>query len=179
MESGDIAQVVEIDQLSFPLPWSAAAYRYELAQNEAAHFVVALDAASEARPPWLGWLARRPTPRQVVGYSGFWYIVDEAHISTIAVHPIWRGRGVGESLLVNMLARALDLGAVAMTLEVRVSNYTAQKLYRKFWFEHVGRRKHYYRDNDEDALLMTVQLGARYRELMMARRATLRSQEST
>lgn len=187
MQLEDIPAVLAIDQQSFPLPWSAASYRYELTQNQNSHFVVAVRQVP-APPPapnprgWrqrlAGWLggsgpAGAPpdplpgrTERQVVGYSGFWYILDEAHVSTIAVHPDWRGQGVGERLLVAMLEQALDLGAVTATLEVRVSNTPAQNLYRKYHFEVVGRRRRYYRDNGEDALLMTAALAAGYREQM-------------
>ena len=179
----DIPRVLEIDQLSFPLPWSATSYRYELTQNPNSHFWVAVtggaarSAGADGPKPSgvLDWLApsrwfrpAEPPPpiRSVVGYSGFWFILDEAHISTIAVHPDWRGRRVGESLFVAMLEAALDLSAVAATLEVRVTNDRAQNLYRKYQFEVVGRRKHYYRDNGEDALLMTAALGAGYRDDM-------------
>jgi ribosomal-protein-alanine N-acetyltransferase len=182
MTLDDIPRVLEIDQLSFPLPWSATSYRYELTQNPNSHFWVAVTGgavrpeAVETKPGGvLDWLApsrwfRPPAPpppaRSVVGYSGFWFILDEAHISTIAVHPDWRGRRVGESLMVAMLEAALDLNAVTATLEVRVTNDRAQNLYRKYHFEMVGRRKHYYRDNGEDALLMTAELGAGYRDDM-------------
>jgi ribosomal-protein-alanine N-acetyltransferase len=177
----DIPRVVEIDQLSFPLPWSSATYRYELTQNGNSHFFVALAEGgprpgSAAGPGGLGWLNPanwfKPPPaaldpaRPVVGYGGFWYILDEAHISTIAVHPDWRGQRVGEHLFVAMLEQALDLGALTATLEVRVSNERAQNLYHKYAFEVVGRRKRYYRDNGEDALLMTAEMKAGYREAM-------------
>ncbi len=177
----DIPRVTVIDQLSFPLPWSPATYRYELLQNTNSHFFVALASAAAAGPTpaagALSWLnpanwfkppaAPGPDPdRPVVGYSGFWYILDEAHVSTIAVHPEWRGRSVGEHLFVTMLEHALDLGAVTSTLEVRVTNERAQRLYRKYAFEIVGRRRRYYRDNGEDALLMTAELKPGYREEM-------------
>jgi len=114
--------------------------------------------SSGARPSgqgWRGWLRREP-PRVVVGYIGFWYVVDEAHISTLAVHPAYRGRGIGAQLLAAMLREAAGLGARLATLEVRVGNLAAQRLYLKFGFEEVGRRPAYYRDNAEDALLMTL-----------------------
>jgi len=183
MQITDLPQVTAIDALSFPLPWSSATYRYELVQNTNSHFFVALaPPGSSAAPPgrpggglsWLnpaGWFRPAPDPfpdpeRPVVGYAGFWYIVDEAHISTIAVHPDWRGHGVGEAMFVHLLETALDLGALTATLEVRVTNDRAQALYRKYAFEVVGRRKRYYRDNGEDALLMTAELPAGYREQM-------------
>ncbi len=153
MQLADIPQVMTIDQLSFPQPWSEQSYRFELRNNENARFWVALAGAEQ------GFLARwlRPPPRQVVGYTGFWFVVDEAHINTLAVHPDWRRRGVGERLLVLLLGEARRLGAQTATLEVRVSNLSAQQLYRKYHFEEAGRRKHYYRDG-EDALLMTTKL---------------------
>jgi len=160
MEPGDIPQVAAIDLRSFPNPWSPNSYDYELTQNQASHFFVALDAGPEAAQPSEGWLTRlfrKSSTRYVVGYVGFWFIVDEVHISTIAVHPDWRGRGVGNQLLRTALRRALELGAAEATLEVRVSNHAAQNLYRKYGFENVGERKRYYR-NGEDALLMTVNL---------------------
>ena len=181
MTLDDIPRVTVIDSLSFPLPWSTATYRYELLQNQNSHFFVALADPAATQPPpangarsWLNpanWFkppaAPEPDPdRPVVGYSGFWYILDEAHVSTIAVHPDWRGRSVGEHLFVGMLEHALDLGAVTATLEVRVTNERAQNLYRKYFFEVVGRRRRYYRDNGEDALLMTAELKPGYREEM-------------
>ena len=180
MTVDDIARVVEIDTLSFPLPWSATSYRYELTQNPNSHFVVAVTGDEPAAPikehdglagrllagRWFRPAAPPPEPRQIVGYSGFWFIIDEAHVSTIAVHPDWRGQGVGESLFVTMLEQALDLGALTATLEVRVTNAPAQALYRKYDFEPTGRRKRYYRDNGEDALLMTAELHTGYREIM-------------
>lgn len=177
MRLDDVEAVLAIDRLSFPLPWSASSYRYELTQNTHSHFFVALAAPGAAGGPRGSWRERItslirgapdavPSPRLVVGYAGFWYIVDEAHISTIAVHPDWRGQGAGEQLLTGLLERALDLNAVKATLEVRVSNTRAQNLYRKYWFEEVGRRRRYYRDNGEDALLMTAELHPGYREAM-------------
>ena len=152
MKLADLPQVVEIDHLSFPLPWSANSYRHELQENDHAHFFVAVDGVRRGWRTWLGLSAER----RVIGFVGYWHVIDEAHISTIAVHPGWRGHGVGERLLRAALKHALGLGATMATLEVRVSNVAAQNLYRKYRFEEVGRRKQYYRDNGEDALLMTV-----------------------
>ena len=194
MQVDDIPRVLEIDRLSFPLPWSAAAYRYELTQNPNSHFQVAraADAAAPASEApaapagpgtWLDSLRRlwpgRPAPNGglVVGYVGFWYIVDEAHISTLAVHPDWRRQGVGEALLVAAMERGLDLGAIKATLEVRMTNAAAQNLYGHYAFEVVGRRKHYYRDNGEDALLMTAETGPAYREQMRQVFAQRRARE--
>jgi ribosomal-protein-alanine N-acetyltransferase len=93
----------------------------------------------------------------ILGYAGFWLMVDEAHISTIAVRPDWRGLGLGELLLAAMLERATGLEADRATLEVRVSNITAQNLYHKYGFRRAGLRRRYYRDNDEDALIMSTE----------------------
>lgn len=138
----DLPTVLEIDRLSFALPWPERSYRFELSENPAAHLLVAETG--------------RENHRSVVGYVGFWLIVDEAHISTIAVDPRWRGQGIGELMLGRMLAAARKLGAEMATLEVRASNEAAINLYRKFGFQVVGRRTAYYRDNEEDALLMTL-----------------------
>ena len=143
MEEQDIPQVAAIDQLSFANPWSAQSYHFELTVNEAAHFLVLLAPPAEAA-------------RQVVGYAGFWLIVDEAHMGTLAVHPLWRRRGLGERLLVALLGQARGLGAASVTLEVRAGNEAAQQLYRRHGFVEVGRRKRYYQDNGEDAILLTV-----------------------
>ncbi|MEP7356345.1 MAG: ribosomal protein S18-alanine N-acetyltransferase [Anaerolineales bacterium] len=195
MTLDDIGRVMEIDTLSFPLPWSPTSYRYELTQNPNSHFVVAVSGGeAPARAPEPDGLVDRlrpshwfrpaapppaPTQRNVVGYGGFWFIIDEAHISTIAVHPDWRGQGVGESLFVQMLEQALDLGARTATLEVRVTNDPAQRLYYKYEFEQTGRRKRYYRDNGEDALLLTAELHPGYREAMRQRYSETRKGEAS
>ena len=141
MTLADIPEVVAIDRLSFSLPWPERSYRYELTENVAARLLVAEGPAS---------------PRaRVVGYVGLWLLVDEAHISTIAVHPTERGRGIGEALLLAVLDLAARIGAEMATLEVRASNAAAQTLYRKHGFGVVGRRLGYYKDNQEDAVLMT------------------------
>lgn len=157
MRLEDLPQVMAIDQVSFPQPWTEQSYRFELEENQNAHFIVALETPA---PPTAGWLQRwltPTTPRKVIGFAGFWLVVDEAHINTIAVHPHWRRQGIGEHLLRAILERARAIKAVSATLEVRVSNLPAQKMYAKFGFEEVGRRKRYYRDG-EDALLMTARL---------------------
>jgi ribosomal-protein-alanine N-acetyltransferase len=176
MELADVPQVAEIDRLSFPLPWNAASYRYELTENKAAHFIVAAASGQEFKRSRLAWLFRQPCVRLIVGYAGYWLVVDEAHIGTIATHPHWRGQGVGELLLVSLLRDALDHGALEAKLEVRVGNHMAQRLYRKYGFEEVGRRKHYYRDNGEDALLMTARLEGAVRERILDTYSDLHTQ---
>lgn len=165
MRLDDIQQVLAIDHQSFPLPWSATSYHYELTQNDAAHFYVAVALPPTMPLQWLFKAWQRPEPpRLIVGYCGYWFIIDEAHISTLAVMPKWRGLGVGEALLRHTLNAAIGRGAVVASLEVRVSNTAAQKLYLKYGFEVVGERKRYYRDNSEDALLMTAKLSEPFPE---------------
>jgi len=164
MTLADVPQVGAMERLVFTLPWSDHAFEYELQYNAAAHFTVvrerepAVDRQEgEHLPEWVGKRLKARARRQPVrGYGGLWLIVDEAHICTIAVHPDWRGRGLGELLLVNLLDQATALNAAVATLEVRVSNWAAQTLYRKYGFEVVGSRKGYYSDNHEDALIMTT-----------------------
>ena len=178
MEPADISEVAEIDRLSFPIPWGSTSYEYELTENRAAHFIVAVD--GEAGRPRVNWLSRLlgyPPQRKVIGYAGFWLVVDEAHIGTIAVHPAWRGQGLGEQLLVVLLHDAIEHAALTATLEVRVSNHVAQSLYSKYAFEAVGRRKQYYRDNNEDALLMTVRMDDMFRQRIRETYTTVREQE--
>jgi ribosomal-protein-alanine N-acetyltransferase len=93
---------------------------------------------------------------EVAAYGGMWLMVDEAHVITFAVHPAWRRQHVGERLLLAMLDIAVDAGAHEATLEVRLSNLPARRLYEKFGFRPVGLRPRYYSDNGEDALIMTT-----------------------
>lgn len=169
MRPRDVKQVMEIERISFPRPWSASAYRYELRYNEIAHYFVVRPRYLEPEVAnarhagrgvlaWVGrWLSRREVVgAPVVGYGGFWLMAGEAHISTIAVRPGWRRRGIGELLLATMIKRAMELAADVITLEVRRSNLAAQALYKKYGFSVAGIRKGYYSDNREDALLMTT-----------------------
>ena len=127
-----------IENVVFPTPWPAHAYREELTRNDLSYCFV-LEAADE-----------------LVGYGCFWMMYDEAHISTLAVAESWRGRGLGELLVLALIHKALNLNPLMVTLEVRESNLVAQSLYAKFGMQVVGRRKRYYSDNHEDALIMTV-----------------------
>ncbi len=159
MQWGDVPQVMAIERQSFTLPWSDYTYRHEILDNRNAHYFVARRMDGRlARSPVTWWerLFKHEAKAPVVGYGGFWIVVDEAHISTIASDVKWRGRGIGELMLLAMIDRSIELGAHEVTLEVRVSNSVAQNLYRKYGFEVVGRRPGYYRDNNEDADLMTL-----------------------
>jgi ribosomal-protein-alanine N-acetyltransferase len=92
--------------------------------------------------------------RSIIGYAGLWLMTDEAHITTIAVDPDFQGNGIGELLVVGLIDRARQIGARWLTLEVRVSNEVAQRLYEKYTFKEMGLRRRYYSDNGEDALVM-------------------------
>jgi ribosomal-protein-alanine N-acetyltransferase len=162
MTLADLDQVMEIEQVAFPTPWSARAYRYEIAENKHST-IVALRPAGGVKGPFerlarhiLARRLRLATPKPVLGYAGFWLLVDEAHIYTIAVHPHWQGRGLGELLLLSLMERGIVAGAERATLEVRTSNQIAQRLYSKYGFEIVSQRKGYYSDNNEDAYVMTT-----------------------
>jgi ribosomal-protein-alanine N-acetyltransferase len=169
MRVEDIPEVVELERLAFPSPWPARAYRYEVTQNRLAHYfvarrrfpVVAEHAPNEEEPSLLRriqtWtMSSKHADLPMVGYCGFWIAAQEAHVSTIAVDPKYRGRGIGQLLLVTAIEKALELNATLVSLEVRVSNFVAQNLYRKYGFAVVGRRPRYYSDNREDALIMTA-----------------------
>jgi ribosomal-protein-alanine N-acetyltransferase len=161
MRLEDIPQVVHIDEVSFPAPWSARTYEFEIINRDTSHLVV-LEMVDQPATPPTGWRTMFQRLRgsksggtaAIVGYGGCWLIAGEAHISTIAVHPDYRGRGLGELLLAGMLKRSINLKGDYSVLEVRVSNLTAQALYRKYGYTTVGRRRGYYRDNGEDAFLM-------------------------
>ncbi len=170
MQMEDIPEVMEIERVSFPSPWPAQAYRHEVSQNRLAHYFVArhqfVDEPEEdvekEKSGLLGSVQRwahgkKASSPSVVGYCGFWVAADEVHISTIAVNPSFREQGIGQLLLVTAIEKALELGANLISLEVRVSNIAAQNLYRKYGFKVVGRRRRYYSDNREDALIMTAE----------------------
>ncbi|AKS37205.1 alanine acetyltransferase [Anoxybacillus gonensis] len=136
----DLDRIVEIEQLSFTLPWSRSSFYQELINNRYARYIV------------------MEHDGQIIGYCGMWLVMDEAHITNIAVLPEFRGKKLGEALMKQAMALAREEGAQTMTLEVRVSNTVAQSLYRKLGFLNGGIRKRYYSDNQEDALVMWVKL---------------------
>ncbi len=139
MELSDLAQVNEIEQKTFPSPWSMTYFERELKTNKAARYLVVCQ------------------EEMILGYVGLWLIVGEIHITTIAVREEYRGRGIGELLLISVIEFALEHEAQVITLEVRESNLAAQALYKKYGFVEVGRRRHYYLDTGEDALLMSLE----------------------
>lgn len=160
----DISAVMAIEKTAFPIPWPEQAYRHEVLDNPNGYFIVAClrstEPPNEPRHLLQRLVSRLPShapARPIIGFAGLWMFVDEGHISTIASHTEWRGHGIGELLLVTLLREAQRRKAIMATLEVRVSNSVAQNLYSKYGFTEVGRRKRYYQDNGEDALIMTVE----------------------
>jgi len=143
MRLSDITWVMTIEELIFPTPWKASAYEYEVTQNRLARYKVLTAQMMD-------------TPERVIGYAGLWKLSDEAHISTLGVHPDWQGKGLGELLLLDIMWVSFNIGAVLTTLEVRKGNKVAQALYDKYDFEVVGERRRYYQGT-EDALIMTVE----------------------
>jgi len=139
MTLDDLERVHAIERASFFPTWPDDAYRTELTSNKLATYVVAR------------------LEDVVIGFAGIWLMVDEAHVTTFAVDPAWRRRGVGERLLLALLDVSVARRAREATLEVRLSNVAARRLYEKYGFRPVGLRPRYYSDNGEDALIMTTE----------------------
>jgi len=147
MTLDDLPAVQAIEEASFTTPWPPHAYRSELESNRLATYVVArAEGAVVAR-----------AEGAVVAYAGIWMMIDEAHITTFAVDPRWRRQRIGERLLLALLGLAKDRRAREATLEVRLSNLAARRLYEKYGFRPVGIRPRYYSDDNEDALIMTTE----------------------
>ncbi len=204
MTMADIPRVIEIEKLAYSSPWPPSAYRKELQDNRYAHYIVVRDmrlpASTPVSPAELHESPRRSFPlslcpprapqhpssdlRSIIAFAGLWLMLDEAHITTIAVHPDFRGRGIGELMLYSLINISRDIGARMVTLEVRVSNTVAQNLYRKYGFREAGVRRRYYSDNHEDALIMWTEdinsplYRARFDQLTAALHARLDAQES-
>ncbi|TDL31212.1 ribosomal-protein-alanine N-acetyltransferase [Jeotgalibacillus sp. S-D1] len=136
----DIDQVLMVEEQSFTIPWRREAFENELMVNQFAKYLL-LEKDNE-----------------VIGYCGLWLIMDEAHVTNIAIVPGQRGQKLGLTLMQKVLKLAKEAGAKTVTLEVRVSNDIARSLYRKLGFLEGGIRKNYYSDNGEDALVMWVNL---------------------
>lgn len=147
MTAGDIEQIIAIEQEAFTEPWTAEAFLNELANNLFAKYIIAEYAG------------------EIIGYGGMWIIIDEAHITNIAIRSGFRGMGFGHLLLTEMKKTASCFGALKMTLEVRVSNNAAQRLYAKHGFEASGIRPNYYSDNGEDAIIMWAELDQKQMKL--------------
>jgi len=140
MSTADVRTVMRIESLSFSSSWPTSAFQSELNDNKLAHYFVGRDAMGH--------------DAEVVAYGGIWVILDDAHITTIAVHPDWRGCRYGEQMLVHMLHESIARGASWITLEARESNEIAQNLYRKYGFSTIATRRAYYSDNGENAVVM-------------------------
>lgn len=139
MVAEDIPQVLEIEKEAFPTPWSQYAFKCEIEDNGFAYYLVVTPAEDISN---------------VVGYGGMWIIIDEAHITNVAVATAYRGHHAGRLLMKGLCQLALSKGAVKMTLEVRESNEIAQNLYKQMGFAPSGIRPGYYADNQEDAIIM-------------------------
>lgn len=144
MRVEDLAQVDALEVQAFPSPRSLAFYHQEVTQNRYANYRV------------IHALPVTETVPLVVAYGGYWLMGEDAHIVSIAVDPAWRQRGLAEWLMLELMATAWSQGAALVTLEMRASNSAASALYHKLGFAEVGRRKRYYRDTNEDAILFTV-----------------------
>ena len=151
MTPADLDEVMPLERRCFIDPWTRHMYLSDLTNNAlATYLVLRAPGRVSARGP------EAPVP-SLLAYGGFWLLLDEAHIATIATHPKWRGCGLGLWLMLALLDTAIERGAVVATLEVRVGNAPARRLYEKLGFEEVGERRNYYRDG-EDALIMTTPL---------------------
>jgi [ribosomal protein S18]-alanine N-acetyltransferase len=166
----DIPQVAQIDREAFPGEWvfrSQAAYKQDLDNPSIRYLVVckigplsASDGQPTPKPAWFKRLFSHRFPvsaaEEIVGFSGFWMMMKEAHIIAIGVRDEYRRLGLGEGLLIASIELAQRLNANLVTLEVRASNIIAQELYRKYGFQTVGRRAKYYSSDGEDAIIMTT-----------------------
>lgn len=136
MEEKHLEEVLKIEEQSFPTPWTRHSYFGELTRNKVAHYFVCM------------------YENKVIGYVGLWIIIDEAHITTIAVHPEYRGNKVAKKLIEFAVEYSKKWGAEKLALEVRESNYSAKKLYESMGFKEIGLRENYYNDLKEDAIIM-------------------------
>jgi [ribosomal protein S18]-alanine N-acetyltransferase len=177
MVKEDLAQVNEIDHEAFPTQWPPPNYRQEL-QNRIAFYIVMSDSSRtlllgavgkkhndlfSRLMPWrkepVAVMPEAPAPQfYIVGFSGIWMMAGEAHITNIAVRQEYRGRGLGELLLLATIDLAMQQNASFLTLECRASNIVAQGLYNKYGFVQMGIRKGYYLDNREDAIIMSTEM---------------------
>ena len=131
----DIEDILEIEEEAFTTPWSEEAFKSEIKNNLAHYLVVEIDG-------------------RIVGYGGVWLIIDEAHITNIAVLQEYKGKGIGNKILMGLIKYSTKLGIKNMTLEVRESNFVARRLYEKHGFVSYGIRPKYYIDDNEDAIIM-------------------------
>jgi ribosomal-protein-alanine N-acetyltransferase len=175
MDVPDLSAVVAIDEASFKPAWPERSYRFEINESQVS-FMAVLEKVEEREVSGLKRLLNSLQGKNgteaksvIVAYGGLWKIAEEAHISTIASHPDYRGKKYGEIVLAGMIGRAILLGADYVVLEVRVSNKIAQKLYEKYGFTIEGLKPKYYHHDNEDAydmrLLLTDEVIARHQKL--------------
>ncbi|GMG95679.1 ribosomal protein S18-alanine N-acetyltransferase [Tepidimicrobium xylanilyticum] len=136
MREEDLDRVMEIEAETFNPPWSREAFLLELTKNILAKYIVVL------------------ADGEIAGYGGVWLIIDEGHITNIAIDKKYRGLGLGKALLEGLIQICVDRNIRAITLEVRKSNEVAKSLYKKYGFIEYGIRPNYYHDNNEDAIIM-------------------------
>jgi len=133
----DIEKMAELDKICFSMPWSLADFQTEILRNKLAFYLVCTNDS------------------ELLGYAGLWAIKPEGHITNVAVSPGYRRRGIGSRLIEDLLEQSHErFGLTEYTLEVRISNVEAVRLYSRFGFKYAGRRKGYYTDTNEDALLL-------------------------
>lgn len=147
MRESDLDEVLAIEWSVFPEPWSRASFLHELREHGVAHLYVARSLAAGG--------GEAAGSASIVGYAGMWLVVDEAHITTLATHPKYRRCGVASRLLWHLFTVARQCHCERATLEVRPSNVAARRLYERFGFLAVGRRKRYYASSGEDALILS------------------------
>lgn len=135
MEQNHLLDILEIEKESFAIPWSLGNFKNELSNKMAIYFVAIYE-------------------NQIIGYGGMWHVINEGHITNVAVKKEYRHKGVGSAMINNLLEIAKNKEMIGITLEVRISNTHAQALYKKNGFIMEGIRKEYYDDNREDALIM-------------------------
>lgn len=179
MTADDIPQVSEIDREAFPTEWPPPSFKRELSSSMV-RYLVAFDEShrmpsAPALPRRSAWeslvaglrhmlgkndpaadVAPPQDMQYIVGYASIWMMVDESHLTSIAVRHSHRHQGIGEMLLIAVIKLSLQMKAQVLTLEVRASNHSAQALYAKYGFKNVGIRRRYYTDNSEDAVVMTT-----------------------
>jgi [ribosomal protein S18]-alanine N-acetyltransferase len=144
MTPADLERVIEIDRLSFSLPWPERSFHFEVEKNEAAR-------------AWIAEATDEDGTTTIVGMIVGWLILDEIHVATIATDPGRRRAGIGRKLMLHLLREAYKEGARISFLEVRRSNDAAREMYRSLGYQEDGVRPHYYKDNHEDAILMSLQ----------------------
>lgn len=135
MQAEDIMEIENIEMMSFPFPWTAKFFYMEMQKNNFGYY----------------WVME--VEHKLVGYVGYWKIDEEAHITTLAIHPLCRHKGLGRILLSFIVENTYEKGMKKITLEVRKNNFAAQALYEKLGFKKVAIRPHYYHDTDEDAII--------------------------